>query len=124
MLFNSITSIRIVVVVEIVIIVAVVVKTGSILTSPLSSFDIQELASMSGHCVPLNQGSDGADIPQSLVEGKQLGGKVQRSETATGAPQPALLFIRQRRDWGPQQCVRLHGGAEEWVGILEDADKM
>lgn len=79
---------------------------------------------MSGHCVPLHQGSDGADIPQSLVEGKQLGGKVQRSETATRAPQPALLFIRQRRDWAPQQCVRLHGGAEEWVGILEDADKM
>lgn len=41
-------------------------------TSSLSSFNVQELASMSSHHVSVHQGPDGADVPQSLVEGQQL----------------------------------------------------
>lgn len=75
---------------------------------------------MTGHGVSLHQRPDGADVPQSLVEGEQLGGKVQRSEAAPGAPQPALLFVRERRNRDPQQGVGLHGGTQERVGILDE----
>lgn len=73
---------------------------------------------MSGHHVPLHQRSDGADVPQSLVEGKQLGGEVQRGQAAAGAAQSALVLTGQRGDGAAQQSVRLHGRAEEWVGVL------
>lgn len=92
------------------------------LTSPFSSFDLQELATMSGHHIPLHQGSDGANVPQSLVKGKQLRGEVEWSKTSARAAQPALLFIRQRRNCATQQRIRFHGGAEEGVGILEETD--
>lgn len=79
---------------------------------------------MSGHDVALHQGSDGADVPQSLVEGKQFRGEVKGGETPAGAAQPALLFTGQRRNCTAQQCIRLHGGAEEWVGILHTDRKV
>lgn len=93
-----------------------------VLTSPLSSFDIQELASMSSHHIPLHQWSDGTDVPQSLIKRKQLRGKVERSKTSNRTAKPALLFIRQRWNCTSQQCIRLHRGAQEWVGILENVN--
>lgn len=87
-------------------------------TSPLGSFDLQQLAAMSSHHISVHQRSNGADVPQSFIKGKQLGGKVERSKTSTGVSQSALLFTGQRRDCATQQRIRLHGGSEEWVGIL------
>ena len=83
----------------------------AVLTPPLRSFDLQELAAMSGHRIPLHQGSDGAHIPQSFVKGKQFGGEVERSEASARATQPALLFTGQRGDCATQQRIWLHGGA-------------
>ncbi len=97
-------------------------KVAAVVTSSLCSFDIQELAAMSGHHISLHQGSDGAYVPQSLIKGKKLGGKVKWSKTSTGASQPALLFTGQRRNCAAQQCIGLHGGAEEGVGILRETD--
>lgn len=87
-------------------------------TSPLSSFDLQQLAAMSSHHISIHQRPNGADVPQSFIKGKQLGGKVEGSKTSTRVSQSALLFTGQRRDCTTQQCIRLHGGTEEWVGIL------
>ena len=74
---------------------------------------------MPGHHIPLHQGSDGADVPQSLVKRQQFRGEVEWSQASDGAAQPPLLFTGQRRDCATKQSVRLHGGAEERVGVLE-----
>lgn len=94
-------------------------KVVPVFTSPLSCFDIQELAAVSGHHIPFHQGSDGADVPQSLVKRKQLRGEVERGKATARTTQPPLLFVGQRRNRAAQQCIRLHGGAEEGVGILQ-----
>lgn len=88
-------------------------------TSPLCCFDLQELAAMPGHHIPLHKGSDGTDVPQSLVKWQQLRGEVEWSKTSDRATQPSLLFTGQRRNCATQQCIRFHGGTEEWVGVLE-----
>lgn len=97
------------------------VLIGALLTSPFSNFNLQELAAMSGHHVPLHQGPDGAHVPQGLVKGQQLGGEVERSSART--KQSALLFTGQGRDCTAKQCIRLYGGAQEWVGILGERKK-
>lgn len=89
-------------------------------TSPLSSFDLQQLPAVSGHHIPIHQGPDGAHVPQSLVKRKQLGWEVKRSEGSSRTSQPALLLAGQRRNRTTQQCIRLHGGTKERVGILEE----
>lgn len=73
---------------------------------------------MSSHHVTLHQGSDGADVPQSLVKRKQLRREVERSETPAGAAQTTLLLTGQRRNPAPQQSIRLHRGTQERIGIL------
>lgn len=73
---------------------------------------------MSSHHVTLHQGSDGADVPQSLVKRKQLRREVEGSETPAGATQATLLLTGQRRNPAPQQSIRLHRGTQEWIGIL------
>lgn len=78
---------------------------------------------MSGHHIPLHQGPDGAHVPQSLVEGKQLGGEVERGEAPDRGAQPALLLTGQGGDRAAQQRIGLHGGAQEGVGILEKTNK-
>lgn len=77
---------------------------------------------MSGHGVALHQGPDGADVPQGLVKGEQLGREVERGEAPAGAAQAALLLTGQRRNGAPQQGVRLHRRTQEGVGILGNTE--
>lgn len=76
--------------------------------SSLGGFNVQELAPVSRHRVPFRQGPDGADVPQSLVKRKQLGGEVEGGEAAAGAAQATLLLTGLGGNPAPQQSVRLH----------------